>query len=146
MIEVRALQALAATAPGEALRFLGEALKMAQPEGFVRTFVDNGEPMKALLERLKAQGRDLKPYSLNLLAAFGKTGKFPLSQPVAEAFSERELEVLRLVAVGMSNGQISERLMVSVGTVKSHVHSIIEKLGVSSRTQAVAKSRELGLL
>ena len=146
MIEIRALQALAAATPNEALHFLGEAMKMAQPEGFARTFLDNGEPMKALLERMKAQGGDLKPYVMNLLAAFGKTAKVPLLQLVSEPLSERELEVLRLVAMGMTNGEISERLVVSVGTVKSHVHTIIEKLGVSSRTQAAAKSRELGLL
>lgn len=146
MIEIRALQALAAAAPGESLRVLSEALKIAQPEGFMRTFVDNGEPMKALLERLKTQGGESKQYAINLLAAFGKTGMVQLSHPVAEPLSERELQVLRLVADGLSNGEISARLVVSVGTVKSHVHTIIEKLGVSSRTQAVAKSKELGLI
>ena len=143
-IEVRLLQALAAPTPAEALHFLEDAIQMALPEGFIRTFVDKGEPMKALLERLKAPRGELKEYILTILSAFGETGRASIQQPLVEPLSERELDVLRLVADGMSNGEIAERLVVSVGTVKTHVHSIIEKLGVSSRTQAVAKARELG--
>ena len=75
MVEVRALQALAADTPDDALHFLQDALKRAQPEGFIRTFVDKGEPMKALLERLKSQGGELKSYILTILAAFGETGR-----------------------------------------------------------------------
>jgi len=71
----------------------------------------------------------------------------PPQEPLTpDPLTERELDVLRLVAQGMSNGEIAERLVVSVGTVKTHMHSIIEKLDVNSRTQAVAKARELGLL
>jgi LuxR family maltose regulon positive regulatory protein len=144
-IEVRALQALAAPTPAEALHFLEEALKLAQGEGFLQTFLDKGEPMKALLEKLKPQGGALKEYIRSILAAFGKTGRMPTTQPLIEPLSERELDVLRLVAEGMSNGEIAKRLVVSVGTVKSHVHSIIEKLEVQSRTQAVARARDLKL-
>ena len=146
MVEVRALQALAADTPDDALRFLQDALNMAQPEGFIRTFVDKGDPMRLLLERLRSQRGDLKRYILTILSAFGEAGGAPISQPLIEPLSERELEVLRLVAQGMSNGEIAQRLVVSVGTVKTHVHSIIDKLDVNSRTQAVVRAKELELL
>jgi LuxR family maltose regulon positive regulatory protein len=146
MVEVRLLQSLAADAPEDALHFLRDALKMAQPEGFIRTFVDKGESMKALLERLKSQGGELKEYILTLLSAFGETGRISIPQPLIEPLSERELDVLRLLEQGMSNGEIAKRLVVTIGTVKSHVHSIIDKLEVSSRTQAVAQARVLKLL
>ena len=147
MIETRALQALTVTAPTNALRFLDDALKQAQPEGFIRTFVDNGTPMKFLLERMKAEGGELKDYVLTLLSAFGgESDRGNRSQPLVEAISERELEILRLLADGLSNREIAERLVISVGTTKSHVHHILEKLGTESRMQAVAKARELGLL
>ncbi len=102
--------------------------------------------MRNLLERFKALGGELKPYVLSLLAVFGEGDKVSPPQPIVEPLSERELHVLRLVAEGKSNGEIAARLVVSVGTVKSHVHTIIQKLGVSSRTQAAAKARKLGLL
>ena len=146
MVGVRLLQSLASETSTEALHFLQEALKIAQPEGFVRTFVDKGEPIKALLERMKSQGGELKEYILTLLSAFEETGKRSAPQSLVEPLSERELEVLGLLEQGMSNGEIARRLVVTIGTVKSHVHSIIEKLGVSSRTQAVAQARILKLL
>jgi LuxR family maltose regulon positive regulatory protein len=146
MVEARLLQSLAADIPVDALHFLRDALKMAQPEGFIRTFVDKGESMKALLERLKAQGGELKEYILTLLSAFDKTSRVSGLQPLIEPLSERELDVLRLLEQGMSNGEIAKRLVVTIGTVKSHVHSIIDKLEVSSRTQAVAQARVLKLL
>ena len=145
-IELLAMQAVAAETPSDALQFLREALKMAQPEGFIRTFVDRGEPMKVLLERLKSEGGDLKPYLLTLLAAFGGTGARSRAQPLVEPMSERELEILRLMAAGLSNREIAERLVITVGTTKSHVHHILEKLDSASRSQAVAKARELELV
>ena len=146
MVEVRLLQSLAADTPENALHFLQDALKMAQPEGFLRTFVDKGKPMEALLERLRSQGGELKEYVQAILAAFGGTGRSAPQGMLVEPLSERELEVLRLLAQGLSNREIAQRLVVTVGTVKSHVHTIIDKLGVSSRTQAVARARELALL
>jgi LuxR family maltose regulon positive regulatory protein len=146
MVEVRILQALAAETPADALHFLQDALKKAQPEGYIRTFVDKGEPIKALLERLKSQGGEQKEYILMLLSAFGETGRDTAPQPLVERLSERELDVLRLLEKGMSNGEIAQRLVVTIGTVKSHVHSIIDKLGVSSRAQAVAQARLLKLI
>jgi LuxR family maltose regulon positive regulatory protein len=134
-IEIRLLQALAAESPQGALHFMLEALKMAQPEGFIRTFVDKGQPVKALLERLKSQGGESKEYILTLLASFGETNKVSTSQGLVEPLSERELDVLRLMEQGLSNGEIAKRLVVTTGTVKSHVHNIINKLGVSTASR-----------
>jgi LuxR family maltose regulon positive regulatory protein len=145
-IEVHALQGLAASVPADALGFLADALEKAQPEGFVRTFVDKGEPMRLLLERLRSEGGERKEYILALLAAFGGPGKASASQPLVEPMSERELEILRLLADGLSNQEIARRLVISVGTAKSHVHHILGKMNSDSRMQAVAKARELGLL
>lgn len=146
MIEVRALHALASDTPDQALLYLQDALKKAMPEGFIRTFVDKGEPMKALLEKLKSQGGELKPYILTILAAFGGAIGAARSLPLIEPMSEREVEILRLLADGLSNREIAEKLVIGIGTAKSHVHHILEKLGSNSRTQVVAKARELGLL
>jgi LuxR family maltose regulon positive regulatory protein len=146
MIQVRVLQALAASIPADALLFLEDALQRARPEGFVRTFVDHGKPMKALLERLRAQGGELKPYILTLLSAFDDMSPVTVPQLLIEPLSDREIETLRLLDAGLSNQEIAARLVIGVGTVKSHVHNIIEKLGVSNRMQAVAKAREMGLV
>ncbi|NOH04330.1 MAG: hypothetical protein HND47_21320 [Chloroflexi bacterium] len=147
MIEVRAWQALTAATPNDAFRFLREALKMGRSEGFIRTFVDKGEPMKFLLERLKAEGGELKEYVLTLLSAFGgELAQSSRAQPLVEAMSERELEILRLMAEGLSNREIAGKLVITVGTTKSHVHHILEKLGSESRAHAVAKAREIGLV
>ena len=146
MIETRLLQALATSSSTEALQFLREALTLAQPEGFIRTFVDMGEPMKFLLERLRTEGGELKDYVLTLLVAFGEAVRGSKDQPLVEPISERELEILCLLADGLSNREIAEKLVISVGTTKSHVHHILEKLGSASRMQAVAKAGEIGLL
>ena len=120
---------------------------MAQPEKFIRTFVDLGEPMKFLLERLKSEGGELKDYVATLLSAFGgESARGSRAQPLVEAMSERELEILRLMAEGLSNREIAERLVITVGTAKSHVHHILEKLETESRMQAAAKARKLGLV
>ena len=146
VVEVRAMQAVAASEPAEALSFLADALEKAQPEGFVRTFLDKGDPMKLLLERLRSQGGERREYILVLLAAFGGPGKASASQPLVEPMSQRELEILRLLADGLSNQEIAGRLVISLGTAKSHVHHILGKLSSDSRMQAVAKAREMGLL
>lgn len=147
VVEVRALQAMAAATPTDAIHFLEDALKKAQPEGLVRTFVDKGEPMKALLERLRSQGGEMKAYILTTLSAFGETGKASsISQPLAEPMSERELEVLRLFAEGLSNQEIAERLIISLGTVKAHSSNIYRKLDVRNRAQAIIIAREMSLM
>ncbi len=93
------------------------------------------------LARLKAG-----PYIMALLSAYEETSQTVLPQPLVEPLSERELEVLRLLEQGMSNGEIAQKLVISLGTVKTHVHNIIEKLGVQRRAQAAARARELELI
>jgi LuxR family maltose regulon positive regulatory protein len=149
------LQAIARHANGdmdEALRVLGEALALAEPNGFVRTFVDEGAPMAGLLAEAAAQGI-MPDYTAKLLAAF-ETGDRKSedesdpdhSQALIEQLSRRELEVLRLVAQGLSNHEISERLFLALSTVKGHNLKIFEKLQVQRRTEAIVRARELGLL
>ena len=132
---------------------LERALALAEPEGYARVFIDQGEVMGALLSQV-----DILPaYVGRLLAALkGETkddkrttsSSFVLgpSSSLVEPLSERELELLRLLAAGMTNRAIAESLMVSVNTVKTHAQSIYGKLGVRNRTQAAARARELGLI
>jgi LuxR family maltose regulon positive regulatory protein len=131
----------------QALSSLGQALALAEPGGYIRTFVDEGEAMRDLLRLALAQG--IAPaYTTKLLAAF--SGPSVSLQPpplgLVEPLSEQELRVLRLVASGLSNRETAQELYVTVGTVKKHLNNIFGKLGVSSRTQAVARARELNLL
>ncbi len=146
LIEILILQAITFAAQKrseEALSALEQALSLAEPEGFVRIFLDEGAPMAELLRRAVAQGLH-GPYALHLLKAWDETVTSP--QPLIEPLSERELDVLRRVAAGYSNQEIAQELVVAVSTVKRHISNIHGKLGVGSRTQAVARARELGLL
>src|SRR3712207_2984104 len=158
LIEILALQALALWAGQEkerAVRILAGALALAEPEGYVRTFVDEGPEMAELLsEALEARQRSrldspVPPYYLRkLLAATERdaTGTARPATDLPEPLSERELEVLALIAAGKSNRRIATELFVSVGTVKTHLNNAYRKLGVHSRTQAVARARELNLI
>jgi LuxR family transcriptional regulator, maltose regulon positive regulatory protein len=165
VIEILMLQALAFEARGEterALAALERSLALAEPEGYVRTFVDEGAPMAALLAKLlkeRREGRTVErsgasPWYVDrlltqILAGAASQGRSPRGtdgSPLLEPLSERELEVLRLVAEGLSNREIAQRLFVSVGTVKAHVSHVYGKLLVRSRTQAVARARELQLI
>ncbi|MBN1284585.1 MAG: hypothetical protein JXB47_04230 [Anaerolineae bacterium] len=120
------------------------ALRQAEPEQYIRTFVDVGQPMARLLYEAAAQGI-MREYAGRLLAAFPAAE--PLhAQTLVEPLSEREIEVLRLVAGGLSNREIARRLVLSLNTVKSHNQNIYGKLGVGSRTQAIAKAKALGIL
>jgi LuxR family maltose regulon positive regulatory protein len=151
MIVIRALQALAAAqqeaAPEAAVEYLKDALRWAQPEGYVRTFVDLGKGMETLL-RGAVQRRIMPEYAENILSAASPAnqksiiGQLTLVEPI----HPRELEVLRLMAAGQSNSQIAEQLVVSIGTVKTHVHNICGKLGTRNRIEATARARELGLV
>jgi LuxR family maltose regulon positive regulatory protein len=146
LIEILILQALTFAAQRrneDALASLAQALGLAEGEGFVRIFLDEGAPIVALLRQAVAQ-ETYASYALHLLDALGETATAP--QPLIDPLSERELEVLRRVAAGYSNQDIARELFVAGSTVKKHVHNIYAKLGVGSRTQAVARARELGLL
>jgi LuxR family transcriptional regulator, maltose regulon positive regulatory protein len=137
LIEVRVLQSLALAAKGEerdGLAVLAEALALAEPEGYTRVFLDEGSPLAALLDRRAIAGRRA-------------AAPVPASMPaMVQPLSERELEVLGLLAAGRSNREIAEELVVALDTVKKHVSHVLDKLGAANRTQAVAHARELGLL
>jgi LuxR family maltose regulon positive regulatory protein len=147
LLQARAHAALDHAAAAQAA--LERALLLAEPEGYVRIFLDEGEPVRALL-RLVAARRAAPAYVQRLLAAFeGTEAQSPRAGRAAalvEPLSDRELEVLRLLADGMSNRAIAHRLIVAVGTVKRHINNIYGKLDVHSRTQAVARARELELI
>jgi LuxR family maltose regulon positive regulatory protein len=150
VIKILPLLALAFQAQGDvdrALATLSRALSLAEPEGYVRTFVDEGEPMAVLL-RL-ALSRGIAPnYAARLLAAFDQEVEpvSPGMETLVEPLTERELDVLRLVVAGLSNPEIADELVVAVSTVKTHINHIFGKLGADSRTRAVARAQELNLL
>ena len=168
IVEILAVEALAWRAQGEAAQaraVLERALNLGLAGGYVRTFVDEGDAMRGLLAELRPHVADspLKGYIERLLAAFDRerhspspdrAGAPPAAQqpapahvePLIEALSERELEALRLVATGLSDRQVAEAMIVAIGTVKRHLNNIYGKLGVHSRTQALARARDLGLL
>jgi LuxR family maltose regulon positive regulatory protein len=153
VIEALMLQALAFQKQNDnahALAALEHALTLAEPEGFVRLFVDEGAAMRKLLQRMKAEGRRMKAYSGKLLVAFDTTKNFHPSSfilhPLSEPLSARELEVLQLLATGLSNKAIAHKLVIADETVKKHLKNIYGKLGAHSRTEAIARARELNLL
>jgi len=153
-LKVMILQAVALQAHGDrdaaVLRLL-DALALAEPGGFIRSFVDEGSPMARLLHAAAPHAR-MPDYIAKLLTAFG-AGEQPRegtsggshSQPLIEPLSQRELEVLRLISQGLSNHEIAERLFLALDTVKGHNRRIFGKLQVQRRTEAVARARELGL-
>jgi LuxR family maltose regulon positive regulatory protein len=160
VVEILTLQALALRAREEKSRTLdvmGRALALAEPEGYVRIFVEEGPPMAELLSevleaqqrgRLDSSRRVPAHYLRKLLAALERDAP-GTARPVTElpeALSERELEVLQLIAAGKSNRRIATELFVSVGTVKTHLNNAYRKLDAHSRTQAVNRARELKLL
>ena len=161
LIEILALQSIALQARGEvdqALATLERALSLAESEGYVRTFIDEGEPMRKLLRLALSRGI-AKKYVRKLLASFQRPvlgsesepkvlpAKDPVApSPLVEPLSERELEVLQLIVDGMSNREIAEKLIIGEGTVKTHINNIYGKLDVQSRTQAIARASELRLL
>ena len=157
LLEAYVLEALIQQAQGHdelALRTLKKVLKMAEPEGYVRLFVDKGPSMTQLLQQIVVSG-GVSPYLTRLLEAAGVSGSekkdfhFPESDAALsslEVLSEREVEVLRLLASGASNTEMAQALVVSTNTVRTHLRHIYDKLGASNRTQAVARARELHLL
>ena len=170
VIQILLLQALAHQALGsdsESVKSVEKALVLAQPESYVRTFVDEGESLsKLLLELLKQKGKrwesekpEMLQYVVKLKEIFGPSGPVPTAKiPAAVAsegvpwwyaedpLSERELEVLQHVARGLSNQEIADKLFLSAGTVKRHMSNIYQKLDVHSRTQALERARTLKVL
>jgi len=162
VIEIQALQALALAAGGDhvsALDRLAGALTLARRHGYVRVFADEGAPMHALLARLSAAlpgnldaARRIDPgYVAALLRACGRADAAPpwraAAPPgLAEPLTDRELEVLRLIAAGKSNQRIAHDLVVALDTVKKHVTHVLGKLGAANRTEAAARARQLGLI
>ncbi len=169
-IEIMTLQAIAhesAGNDGEAIKSLEKAVVLAQPENFMRTFIDEGDPVsKLLLEMLRQRGKgweiekpELLRYVVKLKDAFGPSAPVPTARMAAAAasealpwwyvedpLSERELEVLQHVARGLSNQEIADKLFLSAGTVKRHMSNIYQKLDVHSRTQALERARSLKVL
>ena len=157
-LRVQAPLAIALEACGrgdEALRLLAQAIETAEAESFIRLFLDEGEPMRKLIARGLAQGA-LSAYGDKVQAAFaaervsrGSSAGAPSGRPaqaLADPLSGRELEVLRLLAEGLSNQEIGERLFLALDTIKGHNRRIFDKLDAGRRTEAVARARELGLL
>jgi LuxR family maltose regulon positive regulatory protein len=157
------MQALAHQAQGNpalALLPLERALVLSQPEGYFRIFINEGEPMRLLLLALRSKieeqsrGHDhtLVGFLNTLLTAFVRPEvlvQSPTSKQksdLIEPLSERELEVLRLIAQGLSNREISQRLFLAMSTVKGHNLKLFGKLQAQNRTEAVVRARELGLI
>jgi LuxR family maltose regulon positive regulatory protein len=156
MIEILALQALAFEQKRDitqAMKTLERALALAEPEGYIRTFVDEGPPIARLLYEALSKG--IAPdYVQKLLAAFPveKPDQLPRTlihtgeSEWIEPLTDRELDVLQLIAEGLSRQEIAAQLVLSLNTVKTHARNIFSKLGVKNQMQAVGKARIMGLL
>jgi LuxR family maltose regulon positive regulatory protein len=155
LLLVKAVQSVALFANAEkdpAVQVLAEALALAEPGGYIRLFVDEGALMAELL--LEAASRGIRPdYIARLLAAFEgepkeerQAASVPAPSSLIEPLSQRELEILGLIAQGLSNREIGERLFLALDTIKGHNRKIFDKLQVQSRTEAIARARELDLL
>lgn len=146
LIAIRAYQTLAARDHENAIYFIEDALKLAKPEGFMRIFVDLGVDLIPYLQEAARSG--IEPgYVGQILGTFqNESGGKTQDSRLAEPLSERELEVLRLIVAGLSNRQIAQDLVISLGTAKTHIHNIYGKLDVSNRAQAIARAREFELV
>ncbi len=156
VIQLRVLQAKLFAGQGylgQALNALEAAVRLAAAENYIRSFVDEGETIRRLLGELRSKAslaNDLAAYIGQVLAGFEdrpqRSTKRETTGGLPEGLSEREAEVLGLVAEGLTNQNIADRLVISITTVKTHVGNIYQKLGVTNRTQAVARAEALGLL
>jgi len=151
-IEGQILQAIAWYKQGDkscALDCLENALRLAEKGGFVRLFLDESPLMVDLLRQAASNGINLR-YTTRLLDSVSvkaiRQEAAPAPGGLLEPLSDREREVLQLIARGRLNKEIADELVIAIGTVKRHTANIFRKLDVVNRTQAVAKSRELGLL
>jgi LuxR family maltose regulon positive regulatory protein len=156
VLEILVTQVLVHQAQGNPSRdfeSLEHALTLAHPEGYVRIFVDEGDLMRLLLldfrlfneKQPRDNGHELTEYVDKLLSTFAQP-KDMLQSKLIEPLSQRELEILQLIAQGLSNQEISERLFLALSSVKGHNQMIFSKLHVQSRTEAIARARELSLL
>jgi LuxR family maltose regulon positive regulatory protein len=143
-LRTRLYQALAAPTSSAAIPFLADALKMAEPEGYIRTFVDEGRLLAPLLKAAVSQGicPDYATKLLDVIQDEQRTAR--LGQ--APILSPREQEMLRLLARGLSSLDISRKLMISSSTARSHIRHVLEKLDSRSTLQAVSRARELKLI
>jgi LuxR family maltose regulon positive regulatory protein len=149
VIEILVLQALAWQSKkdlAKAMEILERALSLAQPEGYMRVFLDEGEPVVKLLYQAKSH-RIGQGYASTLLSALGGPAamNLPPAQSLIEPLTLREIEVLKLIEAGCSNQEIADQLVISIPTVKRHISNIYAKLGAMSRTQAVSLAKELSL-
>lgn len=158
LIEILILKAIGQQMAGNidpALIAFERALTLAEPEGYIRIFVDEGPPVKQLLETFPTK-ISLSGYISRLLSAFANntandenqslSSTSPTHLPLIEPLSQRELEILQLIAQGRSNKEISQQLYLALSTVKGHNRNIFGKLAVERRTEAVARAQELGLI
>ena len=155
LIKILILQAFLMLKKGnqaQSLSYLEKALALAEPEGYVRIFLDEGRPMQDLLTRWlsTAENSHLKTYASHLVSQFlpeiSASEQALSMDTLIEPLSPREIEVLDLIALGKTNKEISQELFVSPGTVKAHTSNIYRKLNVANRTEAVARARELDIL
>jgi LuxR family maltose regulon positive regulatory protein len=161
VIEIWLLQALVQQAFGDieqALTTIEHALSRAEPEGYIRLFVNESKPMEELLRRMKDKGGRVNEYVSQLLNVFREakkihppslrpgSGQVFIAQPLVDPLSERELEVLRLLGTDLSGPEIATELAVSVNTVKTHIKNIFSKLDAHSRYEAIERAKQLDLL
>ncbi|MEM7118059.1 MAG: LuxR C-terminal-related transcriptional regulator [Chloroflexota bacterium] len=150
--EILLLQALAYEAQGmvdEAMLALENAFRLAEPQGYVALFIEEGKPMTRLLQA--AAKRGVAPAYVRQLheaqaATRGQSATASITQPLVEPLSERELEVLHLLATELTGPQIADKLMISLNTMRTHTKNIYSKLGVNSRRTAVRRAQDLSLL
>jgi LuxR family maltose regulon positive regulatory protein len=156
LIQILILKSLSARDPSAKMKNLEEVLAYALPEGYKRVFLDEGQPMQLLLAQwlAHASADPLRDYAIHLLSQFDAephmiTAMQEKASPtggLVEPLSQRELEVLHLIALGRTNQEIARQLIVAPGTIKAHAASIYRKLDVTNRTEAVARARQPGIL
>jgi LuxR family maltose regulon positive regulatory protein len=135
----------------EAGEIIAASLALAEPEGYIRVFLDAGEPARELLAAyLRSDNPAQRVFAQKILDAFPPTTQLSIPVPrptgLIEPLTERELGVLQLIALGRTNQEIARQLVVAPGTVKAHTASIYRKLDVANRTEAAARARQFGLL
>ena len=163
LIDIHAMQALLAASLDQeatALERLSEALGLAEPERFIRPFLDLGQNMGSLLRRIVKQSPG-NMYAQQILVAFGtehngagqsstetlKTDQSVLiNQALVDPLTKREIEILSLLLTRLSNPEIAEKLFISTETVKRHLYNIYQKFGVANRNQAIARAKSLGMI